>query len=142
MSGSVQVTTRTMDFEKLFNDGLRRYFTRVMLAGHRAASASAPVDKGILRGSMAPGGGATRVDTANPPQWAIVESPLKTPADKKGRPYGRILEESEHAHYLRGPHQGKNTKGWLSNIRGTIAPDIKMYLDAFKGELKDGWKHG
>ena len=143
MSGNgVSVKMKTVDLEAQFNAALRRYFTRIMLSGHKAAVASAPVDKGILRGSMAPGGGSTRVDTANPPQWAIVESPLKTPADKKGRPYGRILEESPNTHYRRGPHQGKPTKGWLSNIRGTIAPDIKMHLDAMKKELESGWKRG
>lgn len=135
MSGNgVSVTMRVVDFDAVFAPTLRRFFTRVMLAGHKAAAERAPVDKGILRGGLAPGAGATQVDTANPPKWAAVGTPVKT--------YPGVLNESTNTHYRAGPNAGRETKGWLSDVPAKIKPDIVNALGDMAGELKAGWKRG
>lgn len=134
MSGSVQVTTRTVDFDAMFAPAMRRFFTRVMLAGHKQAATDAPVDKGTLRGGLAPGAGVTQVDASEPPLWAAVGTPVKT--------YPGVLNASDKTHYRAGPNAGRGTKGWLSDVPGKVTGDVTGALAKMAGEMKDGWRHG
>lgn len=134
MSGNVQVTMRTVDFGAMFAPAMRRFLTRAMLAGHASAVGTAPVDKGVLRGGLAPGAGVTAVDNSNPPLWAAVGTNVKT--------YPRVLNDSDKTHYRAGPNAGRGTKGWLGDMPGKVTPDIVKALDELASDLKAGWRHG
>lgn len=136
MSGkTVEVKiVRQVYFGAVLNGVLRRGLTRIMLAGHKAAVANAPVDKGILRGGLAPGAGVTQVDTANPPKWAMVGTNVKT--------YPGVLNESDKTHYRSGPNAGRGTKGWLDSIEQAVAPEMNDLVKRMAGEFVEGWKRG
>lgn len=134
MAGVTVTASRTVDLDGLFAAAMGRFLTRVMLAGHKAASDAAPVDTGLLRASLAPGGGATMVDPGSPPRWAAVGSNLHR--------YPGALNKYDRFHYRAGPHAGNTTKGWLSDIQNTVQPDVKAALADMGHELAEGWRRG
>lgn len=127
--------TRSVDVVSLYGSAARRFFTRVMLAAHESAVGHAPVDKGVLRGGLAPGAGVTMVDPAEPPQFARV-GPVVTP-------YPRVLDESDQTHYRAGPFVGQPTKGWLSErTRQDAQAAMADALPGLAREIEQGWRHG
>lgn len=100
---------RSVDTARLLGGPLRKFFNRAMLAMHAYAATpgNVPIDQGTLRGTLAPGAGTTKVDSADPPMWAAAGSNL---------PYGGALNDpvSRDPHYRDGPSAGQPTAGWLS----------------------------
>lgn len=120
MSAGVKVTVTTVPMADLLG-GLKTFFNTVMLAAHAdvAKPGRVPIDTGYLRGSLSPGGGVTMVDPSDPPMWAVVGSNV---------PYGGVLEESDHHHYLDGPSAGQLTQGWLSKTVPNIDGEVQRAL--------------
>ena len=123
MSGNgVRVEVTTVPSAVLMQ-GMRRFFTTVMLAAHNdvARPGRVPIDTGNLRNSLSPGGGVTMVDPSDPPKWAAVGSATG---------YGLALEapQARDPHYRDGPSKGQPTAGWLSKTLDNVQPAIDEAL--------------
>lgn len=120
--------TREVDVRQAYGEAMLRCLTRAMLAVHEDATVHAPVDTGLLRASLAPGAGVTRVDTAFPPTFAQVGPTTAV--------YPAVLDESDRTHYARGQFAGAPTKGWLSDSLGRTEGRLREAFDTFARELQ------
>lgn len=131
----VQVrVTREVDFDRLLSTSLRTFFNDVMLAAHANVSQAGvvPIDEGLLRSSLAPGGAGaavTMVDPSDPPQFAQVGTSVV---------YAGALDKG-NKHYRGGPSAGQPTKGWLSETPNRVADEVNKLLGEMRADLENGW---
>lgn len=130
--------TRTVNVDEVIGGATRKFLNRAMLAIHQSASQPGivPIDTGLLRSSLAPGGGVTMVDPASPPTWARVGTSVA---------YGSALNDPETRtpHYRGGPSSGQETQGWLTEraVQGAES-DIQAAAEQWAGDVEVGWKAG
>ena len=128
---------RSVETSRLLGEPLRKFFNRAMLAMHAYAATPGhvPIDQGYLRGSLAPGAGTTEVDSADPPQWAVMGSNL---------PYAGALNDPEtrDPHYRDGPSAGQPTAGWLTRTLDGGGENIGLgdLLGQLAGDIQEAWK--
>lgn len=134
MADSIEVRiTREVSESALFEEPIRAFFQRVMLAGHAnvAQPGRVPIRTGRLRSSLAPGGGVTRVDGSLSQGFtAIVGTNVKN--------YPRALEkpETRDPHYRDGPSAGQSTAGWLSKTKPAVEDQIPGMLTQLAGDIR------
>ena len=124
---------KSVDIGKLLGVPLRRFFNEAMLVVYNDVVDHAPVDQGILRASLAPGG-VTEVDPSDPPQYARVGTNVD---------YGTYLDDEDKTgryHYLRGPHKGQVTTGWLGDSLDRQGGAIDKLLKDASKDIESQWK--
>lgn len=127
--------TREVDFDALLSRSLRTFFSDVMLVAHAdvAQAGRTPIDTGLLRSSLAPGGAGaavTRVDDHDPPTFAQVGTNVE---------YAGYLDAGEKYHYRSGPSQGQPTKGWLSDTPDRVSGDVNKLVGDMAADIERGW---
>lgn len=137
MSGNgVKVVVSTVPYATMMQ-GMRRFFTTVMLAAHNdvAQPGRVPIDQGHLRSSLSPGGGVTMVDPSEPPKWAAVGSDVG---------YGSALEspQSRDPHYRAGPSKGQPTAGWLSKTLDNVQGAVDDALGELAASIEEAHRNG
>ena len=124
---------KSVDIGKLLGVPLRRFFNEAMLVVYNDVVDHAPVDTGILRASLAPGG-VTEVDPRDPPQYARIGTNVD---------YGTYLDDedkTERYHYRGGPHKGQVTTGWLGDSLDRQGGAIDKLLKDASKDIESQWK--
>lgn len=126
---------RGVTLDGLLERPLRRFLTEVMLAAHAnvAQPGRVPIRTGLLRSSLAPGGGVTMVDPNSPPEWSQVGTD-KTYAAPLDKPVDR------DPHYADGPSRGQPTAGWLSNTPAQIDSQIVKMRSELAKDIVASWR--
>lgn len=124
---------KSVETKSLIYVPLRTFFERVLILAHAdvAQPGRTPIDTGLLRQSLSPGGGATQIDPADPPQWAV----LGTNVDV----YPGVLEYSPRYHYADGPSSGEPTLGWLSKTATNIETGYGNAVKKLAADIEGAW---
>ena len=124
---------KSVDIGKLLGVPLRRFFNEAMLVVYNDVVDHAPVDTGILRASLAPGG-VTEVDPRDPPQYARVGTNVD---------YGTYLDDQDKTgryHYRAGPNEGDATTGFLTGSLDRQDGAIDKLLKDASKDIESQWK--
>lgn len=136
MAADVEVkVVREVDLPHLVGKALEFYLGKALLAYSKGISKRAPVEYGVLRGSLQPGGKdtLTGLDSAKPPQWAKIGTAVK---------YAGPLNDpiTRDPHYRNGPYAGESTAGWFDKGIDDATPDLEGYLAEAAEMIEDGWR--
>ena len=135
---TVKVVREVSDTD-LWHKPLRMFLEDAMMAMHAYAAepGHVPIDTGNLAASLAPGAGVTRVDSANPPEFAIVGTRVE---------YAGPLNEpvKRNPHYRDGPSVGKSTEGWLTRTLDGDGKNIDLdrHLANLAADIEAAWAKG
>lgn len=133
--GAVEVKViREVDTDEVFGKPILKFFEGIMHAAYDDVSPEGrvPVDTGALQNSLAPGAGVTEFGGSMAEGfYAQVGSSIAV--------YPSVLELSPRYHYLRGPSQGSQTLGWLSQTAENIQPAINALANTLAGDIEAAW---